>query len=209
MSSRQSPRRRDARVFALVLLASVATACRPSTEARRAVIEPVYSPDTGELTLLRHDANHNGIAETQSHMRGTHIVRIDVDADEDGRVDRWEHYGADQRLQKVGFSRAHDGREDAWSFADASGAIVRIEFAAPGTARVTRTEHYDHATLVGAEEDTDADGAIDRWETYAGGRLARLAFDTAHAGEPTNALTYQADGSVQVETLKPDLGRRR
>ena len=44
-----------------------------------------------------------------------------VDQDEDGRIDRWEYYGPDRRLEKIGFSRAKDGIEDAWSFFDARG----------------------------------------------------------------------------------------
>lgn len=190
---------------ALVLVA----ACGRPAPASRAAIEPEYNANTGELTLLRHDANANGVAETQSHMRGTRIVQIDVDTDEDGRVDRWEHYDASQRLEKVGFSRGRDGREDAWAYADASGAVVRIESAAPGSSRIIRTEYYEGAGLVRAEEDGDADGRVDRWERYDGGRLVSLAFDTTHSGTATTALTYHADGSVQVETLKPDLARRR
>ena len=211
MSARRSPLRSLSCgvVVAFVLTAGLTTTCQSPADPPRTAIEPVYNPDTGELTLLRHDANRNGIAETLSHMRGTKIVRIDVDIDEDGRVDRWEHYDAEQRLQKIGFSRAHDGREDAWSFADAAGAIARIEWAAPGTDRVTRTEHYEHGALVGAEEDSDANGAINRWETYDHGRLARLAFDAADADAATTVLTYRADGSVHVETLKPNLDRRR
>ncbi len=200
---------KSASALLLVMMAGVGSACGRSPGGPPAGIEPVYNRDSGELTLLRRDANRNGIAETQSHMRGTQIVRIDVDADEDGRVERWEYYGGDQRLQKVGFSRAGDGREDAWSFADATGAVVRIELAAPGSNRVTRIEHYENAQIVRAEEDGDADGAIDRWESYDRGRLVRLAFDESRAGAPTTALAYQADGSVQVETLKADLDRRR
>lgn len=201
--------RRDVYVATLVLTVGLTAGCHTSNGAARAAIEPEYRTDTGELALLRQDANHNGIPETVSHMRGTRIVRIEVDRDEDGQIDRWEHYDADQRLQKVGFSRARDGREDAWSFADASGAIVRIDMVVPETGRVARTEHFRDAALVSAEEDSDADGRIDRWETYDGGRLTRIAFDTAHAGVPTDALTYHADGSVRVETLQPDLAPRR
>jgi hypothetical protein len=210
MSSPHLPQRPCARVPALLLITSfVVAACGHSADAPGAAIEPVYSRDTGELMLLRHDANRNGVAELESHMRGARIVRIDVDLDEDGCVDRWEHYGADQRLHKVGFSRAHNCREDAWSTADASGAVVRVEIAAHGTDRVTRTEYYEHAALVRAEEDSDADGTTDRWETYERGRLARLAFDTSHAGVATDVLTYHADGSVEVEALQPHLDRRR
>ena len=51
-------------------------------------------------------------------MDGARVVRIEIDKDEDGKIDRWEYYGPDQKLEKVGFSRANDGKEDAWSYSD-------------------------------------------------------------------------------------------
>ena len=53
--------------------------------------------------------------------------------------------------------------------------------------------------MVRAEEDTDHDGRIDKWETYDGARLASVAFDTLHRGTPDRRLTYRADGSAQMD----------
>ncbi len=54
--------------------------------------------------------------------------------------------------------------------------------------------------LVRAEEDTDGDGALDKWETYEQSRLASVSFDTTHhRGAPDRRLIYGADGSARVE----------
>ena len=74
---------------------------------------PEYDPLTGKLRLLKYDSDGNGKVDTVSYMDGSRVVRIEIDKDEDGKVDRWEYYGPDQTLEKVGISRAGDGKEDA------------------------------------------------------------------------------------------------
>lgn len=181
-----------------VALATWCAACGGSSQSSYVAIQPDYNKESGRLERLRHDTNGNGVAETTSYMDGGRIARIEIDLNEDGRIDRWEYYGSGQRLEKVGFSRSSDGREDAWSYADEAGTVVRIEIAAAPGERVTRTEFFDRGVLARAEEDTDADGVVDKWETYTQGRLARLAFSTA-PGAPAPALVYAADGRVQLE----------
>jgi hypothetical protein len=162
-------------------------------------IEPTYNKKSGRLELLRYDSNGDGKFDTFSYMDGTRILRIEIDANEDGKIDRWEYYGPDQRLEKVGFSRAQDGVEDAWSFLNASGATERIEISTKRNHKVDRIEYYDKGVLVRAEEDADGDGRIDKWETYDAERLASVAFDTAHRGMPDRRLIYGVDGSARLE----------
>jgi hypothetical protein len=119
--------------------------------------------------------------------------------DEDGKLDRWEYYDANQTLERTGISRANDGREDAWLYAGSDGGIVRIDISTERDGKITRTEHYDKGALVRAEEDSDADGKPDKWETYEGGRLVSVAFDTLHRGAPDRRLLYGADGSARLE----------
>ena len=45
------------------------------------------------------------------------------------------------------------------------------------------------------EEDTNGDGKVDKWETYAGGTLATMALDSTGKGSPDRKLIYKADGS--------------
>ena len=66
--------------------------------------------------------------------------------------------------------------------------------------KVTRVEHYQQKNaLVRAEEDTDGDGKIDKWETYDGDRLASVAFDTLHRGTPDRRLIYGPNGTARLE----------
>jgi hypothetical protein len=153
-----------------VLLSATACESRSST-----AIEPVYDPVTGKLQLMKSDTNGNGKVDTVSHMDGTRVLRIDVDNDEDGKVDRWEYYDADQHLEKIGTSLANDGK-------------------------IGRTEFYEHDALVRAEEDGDGDGQADKWETYESGRLTSVAFDTLHRGTPDRRFVYGADGTARFET---------
>ena len=170
-----------------------------SSEATKP-IEPIYDKQTGRLQLLKYDSNKNGKPDTFSYMDGARILRIEIDKDEDGNIDRWEHYGADQKLEKVGFSRLSDGKEDSWSFAGPDGAISRIEFSTRRDGRVTRTEFYDKDVVVRADEDTDFDGVVDKWETYdPSGRMLSVAFDTSHRGTPDRRLVYGANGTAQAE----------
>ena len=172
----------------------------PACESRSSGIEPVYDPLTGKLQLMKSDTNGNGKVDTVSHMDGTRVLRIDIDNDEDGRVDRWEYYDADQRLEKIGTSRANDGKEDAWLYAAADGATERIAVSTRRDGKIDRTEFYEHDALVRAEEDGDGDGKVDKWETYESGRLASVAFDTVHRGTPDRRFVYGVDGTTRFET---------
>ncbi len=179
--------------------------CSRSAESR--AIEPVYDERTGRLQLLKYDANGNGKTDTLSYMDGARVLRIEIDEDEDGRIERWEYYGVGQKLERVGFSRANDGIEDAWSFSGADGSVVRIEVSTRRDGRVTRTERYHNEALLGAEEDTDGDRTTDKWETYEGARLASVAFDTVHRGTPDRRLLYGAGGTAQLEIDSDGDGR--
>jgi hypothetical protein len=184
---------------AAIFLASslVLSSCGDSTSPQLdSGIQPVYDPATGRLQQLRLDSDKNGTVETVSYMDGTRLIRIEVDKDEDGRVERWEYYGPERQLEKVGFSRANDGKEDAWSFNGPDGSVVRVDISTERDGRVTRTEHYQNGVLTRAEDDDDRDGRPDRWETYDGGRLSSVAFDTTHRGTPDRRLVYGADGAA-------------
>lgn len=174
-------------------------ACGCSSQDARKVITPEYDKKTGKLQLLKYDANGNGKIDTWSYMDGARVVRIEIDKDEDGKIDRWEYYDANQKLEKVGFSRLSDGKEDAWSYTGPDGSLLRIDVSTKRDGKVTRIEHYQQNRLVTAEEDTDEDGKIDKWETYDGDRLASIAFDTLHRGTPDRRLTYGADGTAKLE----------
>jgi hypothetical protein len=182
-------------------------ACQSQDPDASRQIQPVYDKATGKLQLLKYDSNKNGVTDTWSYMDGARVVRIEIDRDEDGKIDRWEYYGPDQKIDKVGFSRSNDGKEDAWSYNGSDGKVERIEVSTRRDGTVTRTEHYKNDVLVTAEEDSDADGQIDKWETYDGERLVSVAFDTAHRGRPDRRLIYGPDGTARLEVDQTGDGR--
>jgi hypothetical protein len=174
-------------------------ACDGSEADAKKRIEPVYDKETGKLQLLKYDSKGDGKVDTWSYMDGARVVRIEIDKNGDGKIDRWEYYGPDQKLEKFGVSRANDGQPDAWSYVGPDGAITRIEIATQKNSKAMRTEYYEHNALVRAEEDSDGDGKIDKWETYDDDHLASVAFDTAHRGYPDRRLVYGPGGSARIE----------
>src|SRR5215471_9038751 len=104
--------------ISILVVALMSTACLVACErpqaARTGKITPEYDKQTGKLRLLKLDSNNNGKVDTWSYMDGARVVRIEIDKDEDGKIDRWEYYTPDRKLEKVGFSRLNDGKEDAW-----------------------------------------------------------------------------------------------
>ncbi len=157
------------KTLSVFVLAAALAGCRDKPE--NAAIQATYDK-TGYLRMLTYDSNRNGKPDTWSHMEGSTIARIEIDADEDGIIDRWEYYDSNQKLQKVGTARMRDGK-------------------------IARTEFYEGSVLVRAEEDTDGNGIVDKWETYANGVVASVAFDTEGAGHPTRRIQYDPAPGVQ------------
>jgi len=168
------------------------TGCRPVTGAGGEV-DAKYDKVTGKLSQLTISNLSDGKPNVISHMDGAKLVRIDIDKDADGSIDRWEYYGADERLEKVGISRSHDGIADAWLFQGPDGSPAKIEVSTHRDGRVDRTEFYAKGELTRVEADTDSDGRVDKWETYADGALAAVSFDTTKSGKPTITIDYREE----------------
>ena len=150
-----------------------------------------YDRATGKLSQVTVNAAKDGKPNITSYMDGTKFVRIEVDADEDGKIDRWEYYGPAQRVDRVGVSRSNDGKQDAWIFRGPDGSVSRIEVSTKHDGRANRFEFYNRDELIRVEEDTDADGRVDKWEEYESGALIRVSFDTAKSGNPTTIIDYR------------------
>jgi hypothetical protein len=166
----------------ILLLALISAACGDDTNhSARNAIQPVYNTQTGRLELLKYDANGNHKPDTFSYMNGAQILRIEIDPDEDGRIDRWEYY-VDGALVRLAVSTRHDGK-------------------------ATRMEFFEGNLLARAEEDTDFDGHIDKWETFdAAGRMSSVAFDTTHQGRADRRLMYGPGGTARVEIDRSGAG---
>ena len=48
-----------------------------------------YDKVTGKLSLLKYDSDGNGKVDTWSYMDGPRVVRIEIDKNEDGKIDYW------------------------------------------------------------------------------------------------------------------------
>ena len=159
------------RIGCAALTVAVLLAALGCREARPDARMQATYDHIGKLRLLTYDSNGNGKPDTWSHMDGTRVVRVEIDKNEDGVIERREYYDASQALEKVEASTRPDGK-------------------------VTRTEFYDGGALARAEEDIDGNGAVDRWETYANGLVRSVAFDTEGTGRPTRRLVYGRDGQL-------------
>lgn len=139
-----------------------------------------YDPASGRLNRLDIDHNRDGNIETFSFWDGARILRIEIDADSDGRIDRWEHYGDGNRLERVGSSHRDDGIEDTWTYAGEDGELSKVE------------------------TDTDRDGAIDKREVFTRHPerpservLAKVDLAIDRDGTVGRRLYYAPDGTFQ------------
>jgi hypothetical protein len=210
-------RQSDRRLAAAAILVATAILFMPAcadSEARRRdpEIRPTYDKQTGKLTQLAYDSDHDGRPDTWTDMDGTRPVQTRIDRNGDGKIDRWEDYDASGALVRVGFSRRDDGKPDAWAYPNRNGAIERIEISSTGNPnKIDRWEYYDPSTatpdgkgaLVRAEEDTVGDGRPHKWETYGDGALETAAFDEDGDGRPDRRLVYRASVLTAIES-KPD-----
>lgn len=194
------------RAALVLLLGGPAVGC--GGEAADSRVEPVYDATTGHLQLLKYDANGDGSVDTWSYMEGSRVTRVEIDTDHNAVIDRWEYYSPAETLEKVGSSRARDGKPDTWAFYGADGTIARLELSMKRNDRVDRIEYYGGGDVQRAEEDTDGDGRIDKWETYEGRRLASVAFDTTANGIADRRLVYAPNGPVSVESLPETVAPR-
>ena len=172
-------------IFTIALPCYAASACT-STDAEPRRIQAKYDQTTGRLSRLEFDSNNNGKPDTWAFMDGTRIDKLEADENEDGKIDRWEYYPATPL--------------------PARGKPVpdRIERATRMDGKVSRREFFEQGSLARIEEDTNGDGALDKWETYVGGVLSVLALDLQHRGNPDRKLIYRPDGALDRIEVDPD-----
>lgn len=196
-------------VLAVALL-SAACSRKPAGEQPRAD----YDPATGRLREIVFDANKNGKNDAVSHMDGTRILRIDLDFDENGKVERWDFYGTDGKLEKVGLASRNDGVMDSQAFYSPAGALERIEISTKRDGRFDRTEFYKSNVLVRSQDDSNRDGRPDKWDDYLprpnhaawepAYAISATSFDDTGSGRPERRFVYAPDGSVARVEFDPD-----
>ncbi len=191
------PMRRLLKLWVLVLVQS---GCNDPN-----VPQPVYEAATRELVRLDLASKGDGWIDIRTYARASRVMRTEVDADRDGRIDRWEYLADGNQLAMLGTSSVAGGPEDTWTFRE-SGGEVRVDRLQGGERSATRREFYRAGVLVRGEEDTDSDGLTDKWEAYESGRLRTMAFDSTHSvGRPDRRLLY--DDAGQYVSLEVDANR--
>jgi hypothetical protein len=188
----------------LVILLSVAAGACSGRSGERPTA--AYDPETGRLHALAFDANKNGKNDTVLYTDGTHTRRIELDLNENGKVERWDFYDEHGKLAKVGLSRQDDGIMDAEAFYTDAGALSEIRISTKRDGRYDRTEFYEHDILVRSADDTKGHGTPDKWDTYepdphpAPGAppyaITSTAIDERGTGRPTRRFIYGEDGTI-------------
>jgi hypothetical protein len=187
--------------FLLAFAGLVAISCG-AAPAKSDRVQASYDQKTKKLSQLTVDSGRDGKPNIFSYMEGTRFVRIEIDNDEDGNIDRWEYFGSDQKLEKVGLSGSNDGRVDRWVYKAPDGSIGKVEVSTRRNGKVDRTEFYEKGVIVRAEADGDGDGRADKWETYANGVLATVAFDTTHTGTADRIIDYRRESAARPSSSK-------
>jgi hypothetical protein len=193
-------------LIVLVLFSIPACAPDPEEERIKATTKASYDKETGRLRALTYDKNKDGVIDTWTKMDGTKILSSEIDADQNGKIDRWEYYGEGGRLEKVAMARANDGVADMWLYPGPDDKVVRAEISSKRDGKVDRWEWYEGDVLVRAEDDTSGDGRADKWETFESGRVLTASFDENSDGRPDRRLTYGPGGALVSIESDPDAG---
>ena len=64
-------------------------------------VQRVYDPATGKLTMVAYAADGSFRIDHWCYMDGERLLRMDVDENGDGAVDRREYYGPGERLERT------------------------------------------------------------------------------------------------------------
>ena len=169
----------------VIALVSTLAACSAPPDPRRTNFEvrgkegvAKYDPKTGKLTRLEFDANKNGTFESVSYMDGTRVIRIEMDRDEDGKLDRWEYYDSNNKVERVGSSSKDDEVQDTFTYPDAGGFPARVETDSDRDGRIDKREHFVPKPGPGNDR-----------------VLAIVEYDFDQTGNPGRRLYYRTDGS--------------
>jgi hypothetical protein len=209
------PRSTAALLFVLLLVACSGAPSTPPTDLSslkgldgqtyllldRGPYKAFYDP-WGRLLRIEYDSNGDGKPDQFAHHQGRkRPPLVEIDADFDGRLDRWEHYDEQGRLHRIGATRKA-GAPDVWVELDAAGQPARREYDDDRDGRVERSEVLAGDTVVTLELDTDRDGKVDRWQHRSGARTEREELDTDGDGRPDRRLVYDASGRLlRVEAV--------
>ena len=164
--------------------------------------------NAGRLERIEYDTNGDGKVDRITRHNGSKSPqRLEVDADFDGTIDRWEDFTEEGKLRRYAVAE-QDGRPHLWTVVDAKGGAVRYDYDRDVDGRTERSEVVENGRIARIELDTDRDGKIDRWQEWKAGRLATESLDIDGDGRPDRRLRYNPKGAfVGIEPLS-NMGTR-
>lgn len=172
----------------------------------RAVVKPPYTylyALDGGLRQINFDSNADGKTDIVAFFSGGSIPdRLHIDANFDGRIDRWEEYGSGGVLLRYATSDK-GGTPDRFVELDPkTGVATQQEVDADHDGRKERTEVFTGGRLSRVDLDTDADGKLDRSQDWRDGFLVSETIDRDGDGKPDIRIVHARDGSIlRVERL--------
>lgn len=147
------------------------------------------------------DLNSDGVRDVMRvYDDQGRVAREQQDRDFDGRPDYWEYY-ENGRLIRTDEDANRDGRVDTRVFLDLQGRPDRIErdVAARSVSGIWRPDHFEFFTdgrLTRSGEDTNLDGAVDRWDRDRIYEAEREARERAASGDTSDTDSATADAAV-------------
>jgi len=161
-----------------------------------------YYDEQSDVVLRKEvDADYDGRVDSWTLYKNGAVAELQNDVDGDGKPDEWKTYGPDKRLVRREVDRDADGARDAF-YIYRNGGLSEENHDADGDGQVDRIVYYDEQRkLLRSEEDSDSDGRMDTWTEFAGkgGRefIARIERDSDSDGKRDTFETY---GQVQGRT---------
>lgn len=191
--------------FVIALLAAAAACSNPEKDRIKATTQATYDPQTGRLNRLTADLNKDGKIDAYTYMDGTKVLRTELDADQDGKIEKWEFHGGDGKINKVALSREKNGKPDTWMYPGPDGKLSRAEISSEqDDKKIDRWEWFEAGQLVRVEEDASGDGKVDKWETHRNGALTSVMLDENYDGTPDRRLVYGDAGRLLAIESEPD-----
>ena len=141
-------------------------------------------PVTAQETVQRFDTNADGQIDQWEYYEAGALTRLEKDRDYDQRVDHWVTY-QDGKSVQAEFDTNGSGTADQREFYNAEGALMRVTSDEDGDGTFEQQLFYGaDKQLERLEKDTNGDGNADQWQTFEGGKVARIALDQDFNGQP-------------------------
>ena len=87
-------------------------------------VRRVYNDETGTLELVMYDTSGNLRWDMWSYMDGDRVLRMEYDNNEDGLIESWEYFRADQTTERLDEDTDGDGTPDRRTLFAPDGSVT-------------------------------------------------------------------------------------